>query len=169
MFTATAASPAPPATAVAPPPLPRPAEAPSPPAEQEWWKREGREEAEEPRRRRDDDERPRRRDRYDDDYEDDRVDIRRRRRDVMPHRGTTILVLGILSLVICGLLGPFAWVMGNNDLREIRSGRMDPEGEGATRAGQICGMIATILMIIGAVFFTFFFFVAIATAPRGFR
>ena len=31
-------------------------------------------------------------------------------------KGTTILVLGILSLVLCGLLGPFAWNMGNQAL-----------------------------------------------------
>jgi hypothetical protein len=41
--------------------------------------------------------------------------------------------------------------MGNNDLAEIRAGRMDPEGESSTNAGRICGMIATILGIIGLV------------------
>jgi hypothetical protein len=35
-----------------------------------------------------------------------------------PHRGTLILVLGILSLVVCGLLGIFVWVMGSGDLKE---------------------------------------------------
>jgi hypothetical protein len=34
-------------------------------------------------------------------------------------QGTTILVLGILSLVICQLLGPVAWIMGNNAIKEI--------------------------------------------------
>ena len=34
-------------------------------------------------------------------------------------QGTTILVLGILSLVVCQLLGPVAWVMGNNAIAEI--------------------------------------------------
>jgi hypothetical protein len=75
---------------------------------------------------------------------------RRRRRYLQPHRGTLILVLGILSLVTCQLLGPFAWVMGNNDLAEMRAGRMDPEGEGLTNAGRICGMISTILMVVFA-------------------
>src|SRR5262245_41781377 len=63
----------------------------------------------------------------DDDYDDDPEygeRRSRRRMDLTPHRGTLILVLGILSLVICGLLGPFAWVMGNNDLREMRAGNM---------------------------------------------
>src|SRR5262245_40889125 len=57
------------------------------------------------------------------------------RASLQPHRGTLILVLGILSLVSCGLFGPFAWVMGSNDLAEMRAGRMDPEGQGTTEAG----------------------------------
>lgn len=65
-----------------------------------------------------------------------------------PHRGTVILVLGILSIVICGLLGPVAWVMGNNDMKEIRAGRMDPAGEGTTNAGRILGIISTVIMLI---------------------
>ena len=68
-----------------------------------------------------------------------------------PHRGTLILVLGILSLIICGLLGIPAWIMGNNDLKEMDAGTLDPSGRSATNAGRICGMIATILLIIAAV------------------
>ena len=45
-----------------------------------------------------------------------------------PHRGVLILVLGILSLVLCQLLGPVAWILGKGDMAEIDSGRMDPEG-----------------------------------------
>ena len=68
-----------------------------------------------------------------------------------PHRGTLILVLGILGLVCCFICGIIAWVMGNGDLREIDAGRMDPSGRGLTQAGKICGMIGTILWIIGLV------------------
>jgi hypothetical protein len=50
-------------------------------------------------------------------------------------QGTTILVLGILSLAICGLLGPFAWSMGQRALREIDS---DP-----------CGIVSTCLLAVG--------------------
>ena len=60
-----------------------------------------------------------------------------------------ILVLGILGLLVCGPLGIAAWVMGNGDLKEIDAGTMDPSGRGTTQAGKICGMIATILMIVG--------------------
>ena len=68
-----------------------------------------------------------------------------------PHRGTLILVLGILSLVICGPLGIAAWIMGSADLKDMDAGTMDPSGRGQTQAGKICGMIACILMILGVV------------------
>ena len=59
------------------------------------------------------------------------------------------LVLGILGLVSCIPLGIAAWVMGNNDLAAIARGRMDPEGEGLTRAGKICGMVSVGLLVLG--------------------
>jgi predicted Zn finger-like uncharacterized protein len=106
----------------------------------------------------DDDDRPSRRrsrrGRWDDDDDDDDSSSRLRRRDLMPHRGPLILVLGILGLVIglstgVGLiLGLVAWILGNSDLREMQAGRMDREGEGMTQGGRICGMIATILAIV---------------------
>jgi uncharacterized membrane protein YidH (DUF202 family) len=65
-----------------------------------------------------------------------------------PHRGTMILVLGILGLVLCVICGIIAWVMGNADLREMDAGRMDQTGRGLTQAGKICGMISVILNIV---------------------
>jgi hypothetical protein len=88
-----------------------------------------------------------RRDGDDQDAHDD-FPRRRGRRDWEPHRGALILTLGILSLVVCQLFGPFAWAMGNQDRAAMRAGRMDPEGEGLTRAGEVCGMIGTILMLV---------------------
>ena len=57
-----------------------------------------------------------------------------------PHRGTLILVLGILGLVICAPLGPLgiaAWVMGNGDLKQIDAGDKDHSGRSLTNAGRI--------------------------------
>lgn len=68
-----------------------------------------------------------------------------------PHRGTLILVFGILGLVVCGPLGIAAWVMGSKDLKEMAAGTMDPSGRSTTNGGRICGIIATILMIIAAI------------------
>ena len=70
---------------------------------------------------------------------------------VAPHRGVLILVLGILGIVCCFICGIIAWVMGNNDLREIDAGRMDPSGRGLTQAGKICGMVGVILTIVAIV------------------
>ncbi|MHC4212921.1 MAG: DUF4190 domain-containing protein [Planctomycetota bacterium] len=66
-----------------------------------------------------------------------------------PHRGTLILVLGILGLVCCFICGIIAWVLGSGDLKEMDAGTMDESGRGLTQAGKICGMIGVILWIIG--------------------
>jgi len=77
---------------------------------------------------------------------------RRFRRDMAPHRAGTILTLGIISLLCLPIIfGPMAWIMGNNDLKEMEAGRMDPSGEGMTRAGKICGIISIALMIASCV------------------
>jgi hypothetical protein len=141
---------------------PPPAPARPQPAEEEEYEREEEEERRPARRRsvaRDDDE----------DF-DDRPRRRRRRRDYVPHRGTMILVFGILSVVgiVSPVFGPLAWIMGNQDLAEIRAGRMDPEGEGSTNAGRICGIIGTILSIVGLVCCVLYFiFVASIVAGAG--
>lgn len=64
-----------------------------------------------------------------------------------PHRGVTILVFGILGLVLCQLFGIAAWVMGNEDLKEMNAGRMDLSGRDLTNAGRICGMIGSSILI----------------------
>lgn len=67
-----------------------------------------------------------------------------------PHRGTLILVLGILGIVICGFLGIPAWIMGKSDLADMDAGQMDPSGRSVTNAGRICGIIGTVLLILSA-------------------
>jgi len=62
-----------------------------------------------------------------------------------PHRGVLILVFGILSIVCCLIFGIVAWVMANKDLSEMAAGRMDPAGEGMTKAGKICGIVGIVL------------------------
>jgi hypothetical protein len=80
---------------------------------------------------------------------DDRV-RRHRRRDVEPHRGTLMVVLGVLSFFLCPpLLGPIAWLLATADLKKIRAGLMDPAGESPTHTGRVCGIIATVLGLIG--------------------
>jgi hypothetical protein len=70
---------------------------------------------------------------------------------LQPHRGTMILIFGILGLVCCVVFGIIAWVMGKGDLEKIRTGQMDPAGEGTTKAGMVCGIISCCLAIVGLV------------------
>lgn len=89
-----------------------------------------------------------------------------KRRDYEPHRGTLILTLGIVSIVlslgiVCygigGLpalaLGIVAWVLGSRDLKKMKADEMDPEGYGSTQAGWICGIVGTVLGSLGMVCF----------------
>lgn len=65
-----------------------------------------------------------------------------------PHRGTLILVLGIISMVTAGLIiGPIAWFLGTADMKKIRAGTMDPEGESMTNIGRILGLVAFFLNV----------------------
>jgi hypothetical protein len=109
-----------------------------------------------------------RRDEYEDD--DDRPARRERPHYERDHRGGMILAFGIVGITtftcFLGLVfGILAWVMGNNDLKAMESGEMDPEGKSLTQAGKVCGMIGAILsflylMAVGAYFV--FIFVLIA-------
>jgi len=90
----------------------------------------------------------------DDRFEDEEYDDRPRRRRERPdyeqeHRGGLILALGIIGLVACGPVGIAAWIMGNNDMKAMDAGYMDPEGRQLTQVGKILGMVATIFVIIG--------------------
>ena len=78
------------------------------------------------------------------------------------HRGTMVLVFGILGLVACPLFAPAAWIMGNADLTQIRAGSMDPEGESMTNAGRVLGIIGTIVLGLSVLAGVVFGFVAAA-------
>ncbi len=82
-------------------------------------------------------------------------------------QATTILVLGILGLVLCQFLGPFAWVMGNKELAAIDAGTRPPENRGTAQAGKILGIISTVMLAIGVVFFAFFLVLLIVGAASG--
>lgn len=84
-----------------------------------------------------------------------------------PHRGSTILVLGILSIVLCQILGIFAWVMGNADLREMDAGTMDTAGRESTNAGKICGIVGTGLLALGVCGTVAWFLLAAALVAGG--
>lgn len=64
-------------------------------------------------------------------------------------RSSSVLVLGILSLVLCHVLGPIAWSMGTEELRRIDAGQAPDLARGSVVAGRVCGIIATSLLIFG--------------------
>jgi prepilin-type processing-associated H-X9-DG protein len=82
-----------------------------------------------------------------------------------PDRGTTVLVLGIASIVTgcLGLiLGPIALILGGQDLRKMDRGAMNTSGRGSVVAGRICGIIGLCLsffwfFIMAAILFPVFF------------
>jgi len=74
-------------------------------------------------------------------------------------QGTTVLVLGILSLVLCPLLGPVAWTMGNTALREIDAVGGGAPNRGQVAAGRVCGIIASVLFGCALAVYLFVFII----------
>lgn len=76
-------------------------------------------------------------------------------------QSTVILVLGILGLVVCQVLSPIAWYLGNQEVTAIDTGRRDPAGRSTANAGRILGIIGTVLLILGVGALIFFLVVAL--------
>jgi hypothetical protein len=102
---------------------------------------------------------------------------RRIRRDAEPSRGSLVLTLGIISIVlpvIGWIPGIAAITMGRADQKKIRAGLMDRAGADTTQAGWICGIIGTCLQGItclgcGAYITFVMLFVAQMAKNPGFR
>ena len=63
-------------------------------------------------------------------------------------QATTVLVLGVLGLVTCQLISPFAWGMGQRVVREIDASGGRVGGRSAANAGRVCGIVGTILVLL---------------------
>ena len=68
-------------------------------------------------------------------------------------RATMSMILGILGIVICSVIAPFAWNMGKKTMNEIDASGGQLGGRGMAQAGYIMGIIGTVLLIIGVLFF----------------
>ncbi len=71
-------------------------------------------------------------------------------------QATTILVLGILGILVCGLVGPFAWTMGNRVVAEIDAAGGRIGGRTEANVGRILGIVATALLLVGVLVFVVF-------------
>lgn len=86
-----------------------------------------------------------------------------------PHRGGAVLALGIIGVWPCFICGIIAWVMGSNDLRQMRAGTMDRSGENMTQAGRTCGIVGTILGVLWVSLYILWIVVFSFRFSRGFR
>lgn len=68
-------------------------------------------------------------------------------------RATTALVLGIVGIVCCEFVAPFAWAIGKKAVSEIDASGGQYGGRGQAQAGYILGIIGTVLLILGLLFF----------------
>ena len=61
-----------------------------------------------------------------------------------PHhpQATTALVLGILGVVVCGVIAPFAWNIGDKAVREIDASGGAWGGRTEANAGPIRGILS---------------------------
>jgi len=66
-------------------------------------------------------------------------------------QAVTVLILGIVSVAVCGFVAPFAWVMGNRVVREIDASNGQLGGRSQAQVGRIIGMVYTLLIGVALV------------------
>jgi hypothetical protein len=73
------------------------------------------------------------------------------------------LVLGIIGITACGLTAPFAWAQGRKAEQAFDASPGSYGGKGMATAGKILGIIGTVLLAVGVLFFFIYVIVLIAT------
>lgn len=51
--------------------------------------------------------------------------------------------------MVCGVVAPFAWVMGKRTLEEIDASNGRIGGRGAAQAGYVLGIVGTVILALG--------------------
>ncbi len=74
-----------------------------------------------------------------------------------PSQAVLALVLGIIGVFVFQLVAPFAWVIGNRELRAIDAGHRNPDDRGLAVAGKILGIVGTVLLAFIVLFFVLAF------------
>jgi hypothetical protein len=77
--------------------------------------------------------------------------------------GTTVLAMGIVGVVACPLLAPFAWSMGSGTLREIDRDRWSYGNRGSVAVGRALGIWGTLQLVVVALVVGLFFVLAGST------
>lgn len=68
-----------------------------------------------------------------------------------------VLVLGTISLFMCGPLGVAAWILGSSDLKKIQRGEMSPVKIGILRFGRSLAKIGTVIFVLSIALAAFLF------------
>ncbi|MCL2785586.1 MAG: hypothetical protein FWD55_09215 [Propionibacteriaceae bacterium] len=72
------------------------------------------------------------------------------RADLPEHpEAITVLILGVLSFGMMGILGPIAWIMGNKAKRQCEAGQYRMSD--ALSTGRILGIVGSVLAIVAVV------------------
>lgn len=71
-------------------------------------------------------------------------------------KATTSMVLGILGVVVCQVIAPFAWVIGKRTVSEIDASGGRLGGRGQAQAGYVLGIVGTVLLGLGVLFMIFY-------------
>jgi uncharacterized membrane protein YjgN (DUF898 family) len=77
-------------------------------------------------------------------------------------QAATAMILGILGIVLCQVLGPFAWSMGKKTMAEIDASGGQLGGRGQAQAGYVCGIIATVMLGLAVAFLIIYFVIIVA-------
>jgi len=85
--------------------------------------------------------------------------------DHLKSQGTTIFVLGLLSLLACQILGPVALIMGNGYIARCHEMGVEPDGLG--KAGRILGIIGTVYLALVVVLVVLYFVAIIGLVASG--
>jgi hypothetical protein len=64
-------------------------------------------------------------------------------------QGTMVFVLGLLSILMCQILGPVAWMMGSSYQAQCEANGTTPNQLGT--AGKYLGMVGTALLALNLV------------------
>jgi Domain of unknown function (DUF4190) len=79
-------------------------------------------------------------------------------------RATVALILGILGIVACSVVAPFALVIGRRSVTEIDASGGRLGGRGMAQAGFILGVIGTVILALSVIGVVVLVIVAAANA-----
>lgn len=77
-------------------------------------------------------------------------------------KAMTSMILGILGLVMCQVLAPFAWVIGKRTVAEIDASGGRIGGRSQAQTGYVLGIVGSVLLGLAVVFLVIYFVIVIA-------